>query len=118
MSMSASIRSAVRCLTRRCHRWDGADASFWSACRRRAPDSGEPAPGQASRRPGFVAAVLPLARAAQAPPFGGGVVCWYSEGGLKPCITHRFPLDGSVEAIRLLTERWSYGKVVVELEPS
>jgi len=29
---------------------------------------------------------------------------WYGEGRLKPCISHRFPLEGSVEAIRLLTE--------------
>jgi NADPH:quinone reductase len=46
------------------------------------------------------------------------LLCWYSEGRLKPCITHRFPLDRSVEAIRLLAERRSHGKVVVELEPS
>src|SRR6266851_9814925 len=43
---------------------------------------------------------------------------WYGEGRLKPCVTHRFPLEQSVEAIRLLTERRAHGKVVVELEPS
>jgi NADPH2:quinone reductase len=42
---------------------------------------------------------------------------WYGEGKLKPCITHRLPLERSVEAIRLLTERRAHGKVVVELEP-
>jgi NADPH2:quinone reductase len=42
---------------------------------------------------------------------------WYSEGKLKPCITHRLPVDKSVEALRLLTERQAYGKIVVELEP-
>ncbi|MBL6751109.1 MAG: NADPH:quinone oxidoreductase family protein [Nevskia sp.] len=42
---------------------------------------------------------------------------WYGEGRLKPCITHRLPLDRSVEAMRLLTERRASGKVVVELEP-
>jgi NADPH2:quinone reductase len=43
---------------------------------------------------------------------------WYGEGRLKPCVTHRLPLEQSVEAIRLLTERQAHGKVVVELEPS
>jgi NADPH2:quinone reductase len=42
---------------------------------------------------------------------------WYSEGKLKPCITHCLPLEQSVEALRLLTERRAYGKIVVELEP-
>jgi NADPH:quinone reductase len=43
---------------------------------------------------------------------------WYGEGRLKPCVIHRLPLQKSVEAIRLLTERRAYGKVVVEPEPS
>jgi len=43
---------------------------------------------------------------------------WYGEGRLKPCVNHRLPLEQSVEAIRLLTERRAHGKVVVELEPS
>jgi len=43
---------------------------------------------------------------------------WYGEGRLKPCVTHRLPLEQSAEAIRLLTERRAHGKVVVELEPS
>lgn len=38
---------------------------------------------------------------------------WYAAGKLKPCITQRLPLERSVEAIRLLTERRVYGKVVV-----
>jgi NADPH:quinone reductase len=38
---------------------------------------------------------------------------WYEEGKLKPCISHRLPLEKSVEAIRLLTDRRAYGKVVV-----
>ncbi len=42
---------------------------------------------------------------------------WYGEGKLKPLITHRFPLERSVEALRLLTDRQAFGKVVVELEP-
>ena len=38
---------------------------------------------------------------------------WYQEGKLMPCITHRLPLERSTEAIRLLTDRRAYGKVVV-----
>src|SRR4030095_691414 len=37
---------------------------------------------------------------------------WYEEGKLKPCISHRLPLEKSVEAIRLLTDRRAYGKIV------
>ena len=42
---------------------------------------------------------------------------WYSAGKLKPLITHRFPLERSVEALRLLTNRQAFGKIVVELKP-
>ena len=38
---------------------------------------------------------------------------WYEVGKLRPCISHRLPLEKSVEAIRLLTDRRAYGKVVV-----
>ena len=38
---------------------------------------------------------------------------WYEAGKLKPCISHRLPLEKSVEAIRLLTDRRAYGKIVV-----
>src|SRR6267143_1923092 len=38
---------------------------------------------------------------------------WYDEGKLKPCISHRLPLEKSVEAIRLLTDRKAHGKIVV-----
>jgi NADPH2:quinone reductase len=38
---------------------------------------------------------------------------WYGEGKLRPCITHRLPLERSAEAIRLLTDRKAHGKVVV-----
>ena len=38
---------------------------------------------------------------------------WYREGKLKPCVTHRLPLERSAEAIRLLTDRKAHGKVVV-----
>ena len=42
---------------------------------------------------------------------------WYGEGKLKPYISHRFPLERSIEALRLLTDRQAFGKIVVELEP-
>ena len=38
---------------------------------------------------------------------------WYQEGKLTPCITHCLPLERSREAIRLLTDRQAYGKVVI-----
>ena len=38
---------------------------------------------------------------------------WYEAGQLQPCITHCLPLERSIEAIRLLTDRKAYGKVVV-----
>jgi NADPH2:quinone reductase len=43
---------------------------------------------------------------------------WYREGKLKPCITHRLPLERSVEALHLLTDRRAHGKIVIELEPA
>jgi len=45
------------------------------------------------------------------------LVRWYGEGKLRPLVTHRLPLEQSVEAIRLLTDRRAHGKVVVVLEP-
>lgn len=41
---------------------------------------------------------------------------WYGEGKLKPCISHRLPLERTVEALHLLTDRRASGKVVIELE--
>ena len=38
---------------------------------------------------------------------------WYEAGKVKPYVTHRLPLEQSVEAIRLLTDRKAYGKIVV-----
>ena len=38
---------------------------------------------------------------------------WYRAGQLQPCVTHRLPLERSVEAIRLLTDRKAHGKIVV-----
>jgi NADPH2:quinone reductase len=43
---------------------------------------------------------------------------WYEAGKLVPCVTHRLPLTRGVEAIRLLTERKAYGKVVVMPAPA
>ncbi len=45
------------------------------------------------------------------------LVQWYGEGKLRPLVTHRLPLEQSVEAIRLLTDRKAHGKVVVVVEP-
>jgi NADPH2:quinone reductase len=41
------------------------------------------------------------------------ILQWYEEGKLTPCITHCLPLERSIEAIRLLTDRQAYGKVVI-----
>jgi NADPH2:quinone reductase len=38
---------------------------------------------------------------------------WYGEGKLRPLISHRMPLERTVEAIRLLTGRKAHGKIVV-----
>jgi NADPH2:quinone reductase len=40
---------------------------------------------------------------------------WYAAGELKPHVSHRLPLERSVEAIRLLTDRKALGKVVVTI---
>jgi len=45
------------------------------------------------------------------------LMAWYGEGKLRPLVTHRLPLERSVEAIRLLTDRKAHGKVVVVIEP-
>ena len=45
------------------------------------------------------------------------LVQWYGEGKLRPLVTHRLPLERSVDAIRLLTDRKAHGKVVVVVEP-
>jgi NADPH:quinone reductase len=42
---------------------------------------------------------------------------WYGEAKVRPLVTHRLPLERSVEAIRLLTDRKAHGKVVVVVEP-
>lgn len=38
---------------------------------------------------------------------------WYAEGRLKPCISACLPLERSMEAMRLLTDRKAYGKLVI-----
>src|SRR6266851_2738741 len=43
---------------------------------------------------------------------------WHGEGKLRPCITHRLPLERAVEGMRLLIDRQAHGKIVVELEPA
>ena len=39
---------------------------------------------------------------------------WYEQGGLRPHISHRFPLDRAAEALETLRARKSTGKIVVE----
>jgi len=41
------------------------------------------------------------------------LLTWYAQGKLKPYVSHRLPLERSVEAIRLLTDRKAAGKIVV-----
>ena len=38
---------------------------------------------------------------------------WYAEGRLRPLIYRRLPLERTVEAIRLLTDRKAHGKIVI-----
>jgi len=45
--------------------------------------------------------------------WGAELFSWYRAGALEPCVTQCLPLERSVEAIRLLTDRKAYGKVVV-----
>jgi NADPH2:quinone reductase len=41
------------------------------------------------------------------------LMAWYREGRLRPLVSHRLPLERTVEAIKLLTDRKAHGKVVV-----
>jgi NADPH2:quinone reductase len=41
------------------------------------------------------------------------LLAWYREGRLKPLVSHRLPLERTVEAIKLLTDRKALGKIVV-----
>ena len=41
------------------------------------------------------------------------LLAWYREGKLKPCVSGRLPLERTVEAIKLLTDRKAVGKIVV-----
>ncbi|MCH9671883.1 MAG: NADPH:quinone oxidoreductase family protein [Gammaproteobacteria bacterium] len=43
------------------------------------------------------------------------LLAWYGEGKLKPMVTHELPLERSADAIRLLTERKAYGRVLVTI---
>ena len=42
---------------------------------------------------------------------------FYSQGLLHPMVSHRLPLERGVEALRLLTERRAFGKIVVDVAP-
>jgi NADPH2:quinone reductase len=44
------------------------------------------------------------------------LTAWYEAGKLAPCVTHRLPLERTIEAIRLLTDRKAHGKLVVAPE--
>lgn len=48
------------------------------------------------------------------------LIQWYEAGNLHPHVTHRLPLERSIEAIRLLTDRAAHGKIVImpELQAS
>ncbi len=43
---------------------------------------------------------------------------FYGQGHLHPIISHRLPLEQGVEALRLLTERRAFGKVVLDIAPA
>src|SRR5262249_48567114 len=45
------------------------------------------------------------------------LVGWSGRGQLRPLVPHRLPLEKSVEAIRLLTDRKAHGKIVVVVQP-
>jgi len=38
---------------------------------------------------------------------------WYAEGKVRPLVSDRVPLERTVDAIRLLTDRKAHGKIVV-----
>jgi NADPH2:quinone reductase len=46
------------------------------------------------------------------------LLAWYRDGKLRPCVSHRLPLERSAEAVRLLTDRQAHGKIVVVPDPS
>ncbi len=41
------------------------------------------------------------------------LLAWYEVGKIRPHVTRRFPLERTIDALRLLTERQAQGKVVV-----
>ena len=38
---------------------------------------------------------------------------WYDEGKVRPLVSRRLPLERTIEAIRLLTDRTAFGKIVI-----
>ena len=44
------------------------------------------------------------------------LLAWYKQGKLKPLVTHQLPLERAVEAIKLLTERRAFGRVLVNIK--
>ncbi len=47
----------------------------------------------------------------------GELAAFHAEGRLKPMISHRVALAEGVEALRLLTDRSAFGKIVIEVRP-
>ena len=47
----------------------------------------------------------------------GELATYYGEGKFRPIISRRLPLEQGVEALRLLTDRQAFGKVVVDVAP-
>ena len=41
------------------------------------------------------------------------LIDWYNAGKLKPLVTHTLPLEQTIDAIKLLTDRKAHGKLVV-----
>lgn len=41
------------------------------------------------------------------------LIGWYRQGKLRPLVTQQWPLERGVEAIRLLTERQGYGRILL-----
>ena len=41
------------------------------------------------------------------------LIAWYDQGQVKPLVTHTLPLERSVDAIRVLTDRKAHGKIVL-----
>jgi NADPH2:quinone reductase len=50
------------------------------------------------------------------PPAFAELIGWWSQGLLKPHVSHRLPLSGAAEALKTLKERRATGKIVLTLK--